>query len=113
MKGRVAKKAHHDKNVLTTNTAVLYLDLDAEEECTPVSKSDVPAYLTKPAPTTLGLDELHKHAMISDIEKNRAVRRMAEKFITLVPALQNILRSKDPTESKANSNDHSYQTGDA
>ena len=84
VKGRIAKKARHDEKVKTTNTAVLYLDLENEENA-PVSSSGIPAYLLKPAPTTLGLDELCKHGIIADIEKNRALTRAAEKFMTLVP----------------------------
>ena len=89
----------------------MYLDLDSEEN-TPVSISGIPAYLTKPAPTTLGIEELCKHAIISDIEKNRALTKAAEKFITLVPIMKSHFRSQDPTV-KNNNVDHSYQTDDA
>ena len=112
VKGRNAKRACHNEKVTSTNTALVYLDLENEEN-TPVSKSEIPGYLLKPAPSTIGVDKLRKHAIISDIEKNRAVTRMAEKIITLVPALQSFLRSIDPTEQNRDATDHSYQTSDA
>ena len=49
--------------------------------------------------------------MISDIEKNRSPKRMADKIINILPALQNILRTKDPTETNHDTSDHAYQTG--
>ena len=57
-KGRAAKRARNTEEVTQTNTAVTYLDVENHE---PVSgNSSVPAYLTKPALTTLLIDDLRK-----------------------------------------------------
>ena len=86
IKGRAAKRAKHVENVTQTNMAVTHLDLEKE----PVSSGancEIPSYLTTPAPTTLMIEDLQKHVMVSDIEKNRALTRMANKVILLVPTL--------------------------
>ena len=95
------------ENVTQTNTAVTYLDLEKE----PVSSGancEIPSYLTTPAPTTLMIEDLRKHVMVSDIEKNRALTRMANKVILLVPTLHKVLRQLDCSVDD-NTSDHSYQ----
>ena len=110
-KGRSAKKArHHDQieSAVNSNTAVTYLDLATDE---PVSKKGkcYPAYLLNPAPSTLGIDELHKHGIISDIEKNRALTRLANAFIKIAPHLHNFLKKLDPTlADNRDDTDHDY-----
>ena len=110
-KGRAAKRAHHHEEInsaISTNTAVTYLDLATEE---PVSKkgNTYRAYLLKAAPTTLGIEELRKHGIISDIEKNRALTRMANAITKLAPHLQHFLRKLDPTlNDQQDDTDHGY-----
>ena len=112
-KGCTAKRMRHNEQItsaLNSNTAVTYLDLATDE---PVSKkgSTFPAYLLKPAPTTLGLDELRKHGIISDIEKNRALTRMANAITKVAPHLNNFLRKLDPTlADQLQDTDHAYHT---
>ena len=108
-KGRAAKRARHVDNVMQTNTAVTYLDLEQQ----PVSSSSgqnphVPSYLTTPPPTTPMIEDLRKHVMISDIEKNRALTRMANKVMVLVPTLHKVLKQLDCTVPD-NRGDHAYQ----
>ena len=76
-KGRAAKRARHNEEItsaMSSNTAVTYLDLATDE---PVSKkgNTFPAYLLKAAPTTLGIEELRKHGIISDIEKKQSLNK--------------------------------------
>ena len=110
-KGRTAKRARHNEDMrkaLNSNTAVTYLDLATEE---PVSKkgNTFPAYLLKPAPTTLGVEELRKHGIISDIEKNRALTRMANAITKFAPHLHHFLRKIDPTlAAQSDATDHAY-----
>ena len=56
IKGRAAKRAHHNEEVLNTNMAAQYVNMEYEEEYTPVSNG-IPSYLVKAAPTTLGIEE--------------------------------------------------------
>ena len=111
---RAAKRARHLEGLHNTNTAATYLDVENEENNAPVSSScNFPAYLMKPAPTSLGIEELRKHAMISDIEKNRTMMQMANKYLTLVPMLHSILKKMDPTVQDRDRTDHSYETHDS
>ena len=111
VKGRQAKKACHAEVLQNTNTATTYLDLEDDDNNAPVSSScNVPSYLTKAAPTTLGIDELRKHGIISDIEKNRALTRMANKVMTLIPMIHSILKKMDPTVPDRDGTDHAYET---
>ena len=115
-KGRTAKRARHTEEITTalnTNSATTYLNL-ATEELVSKQGSSFPAYLLKPAPTTLGIEELRKHGIISDIEKNHALTRMANAFIKIAPHLQNFLKKIDPTlDSSTSANDHAYHAADA
>ena len=108
-KGHAAKRARHVENVLQTNTAVTYLDLEKESVGSSSGvKPDVPPYLTAPTPTTLMIEELRKHVMISDIEKNRALTCMANKVMVLVPSIHKILKQLDRS-AEDNRADHAYQ----
>ena len=109
-KGRAAKCARINEEVTQTNTAVTYLDLE-KEPVSSSSNSNVPAYLTQAAPTTLMIDELRKHVMIADIEKNRALTRLANKVMVLVPTLHKVLKQLDRSVEDTN-DDHTYQAKD-
>ena len=109
-KGRAAKRARIEESAMNSNTAATYLDVEVEE---PVSAKNrgIPAYLLKPAPTVLLTEDLRKHVMISDIEKNRALTRLANKLCGIIPSVHSVLRRLDPTETN-NTSDHLYQTQD-
>ena len=111
-KGRKAKRKRAIEEA-STNTAPTYLNLGDQE---PVSNhsSGLPAYLFNPPPSDLGIDDLRKHGVISDIEKNRAITRVCNKILVLIKPLHNILKSMDPTEKNAApATDHASQADDA
>ena len=109
-KGRAAKRQRH-LDQLDTNTAQKYVDMDGDEDC-PVSKScNFPAYLFKAAPSALGIEELRKHGLISKIEKNRAMTRLANKITVLLPTIHSVLKQLDKTDRGTDQHtDHAYQT---
>ena len=111
--GRAAKRARVAEEVTQTNTAVTYLELDKESVSSTASNnnSEVPSYLIKAAPTTLSIDELRKHVMIADIEKSRALTRMANKVVVFFPTSHKILKQLDHTP-EFNNADHAYQAQD-
>ena len=71
--------------------------------------SNFPSYLFNPPTTTLGLEELRKHGIISDIEKKRAVTRFLNKATVLVPLFHNVLCQMDKSQTGQTNTDHDYQ----
>ena len=108
-KGQAAKKQHH-LETLDSNTAQKYVDMVENEPVSKAAKtSNFPSYLFNPPPTTLGLEELRKHGIISDIEKNRAVTRFFNKATVLVPLFHNVLWQMDKSQTGQTNTDHDYQ----
>ena len=88
------------------------MDMEMDEEDCPVSKKcNFPAYLFKAAPTGLSIEELRKHGLITKIEKNRALARLANKVTVMLPTIHNILKQLDKSDRGVQQDkDHSYQT---
>ena len=108
-KGRAAKRQRQLQE-LDTNTAEKYVNMEDDEDC-PVSKTcNFPAYLFKAPPTAMGVEDLRKHTLITKIEKNRAVTRLCNKVMLLLPTLHNVLKQMDKSDSTPKPNDHAYQT---
>ena len=85
---------------------------DTDEPVSKACKSGFPAYLFHPPPSALGLEDLRKHGIISDIEKNRALTKFINKATCLIPALHTILKQMDKSNQNNLTNDHTYQVPD-
>ena len=108
-KGRAAKRQKLEEQLNSgTNTATMYLDVETDQPVS-LNTKEIPAYLLKPAPIVLQTEDLRKHVMISDIEKNRALTHMANKISNIMPTLQSVLCRFNPTQTD-NSADHLYQS---
>ena len=69
-KGRAAKRQKLEEELSSgTNTAATYLDVETDEPVS-VNAKGIPVYLLRAPPTVLQTEDLRKHVMISDIEKN-------------------------------------------
>ena len=106
-KGHAAKKRKRLEK-LDSNTAQKYVDMEEDNE--PVSSTcNFPTYLLKPPPTTLGVKDLRKHGLITKIEKNQALARLANKLSAAMPMILNILKQHDNSERRNQNADHAYQ----
>ena len=73
-----------------------------------------PAYLNNPAPTNLKIEELRRHAVISEIKKNDAMCNFFEVAKGVLGPLKNVLLASAGREipTAHNGNDHTYQSQD-
>ena len=89
-KGTVAKRQKLEEELSSgTNTAATYLDVEKDEPVS-VNAKGIPVYLLRPPPTILQTEDLRKH-VISDIEKNQALTRMANKITSMMPRPHSVL----------------------
>ena len=101
---RGTKRAH------STNTAPDYSDQKDDT----VSGVYYPAYLFQEAPSQLKIDELRRHAIISEIKKNDAMCNFFELARGVLGPLKDALLVASGREAtpKSNEGDHAYKAND-